>query len=402
MTVQTSLGDIFKTYSSERPIFKNKDTLSIRFAPDNIPHREKQIKQVGHIMAPLLRNEKPSNMFVYGKTGSGKTLVIRSVIDNISETISKNRIPVKIFYINCKMKKTTDTEYRLLAQLISNFGEEVPYTGLPTNELYKRFFALLDSEKQNIVLVLDEIDALIKKIGDGVLYSLTRINQELEKTKLTIIGISNNLSFVDNLDPRVKSSLSEEEIIFPPYNANELRDILAERANLAFNAGVISPQVISKCSALAAQEHGDARRALDLLRIAGETAERNGARMVEESHVDMAESKLDTDRITEILRTQPKQSQAVFKAIIEMHKKGETNIQTGDVYDLYADICLKNNLRSLTQRRVSDLIAELDMFGIINAKVLSKGRYGRTKRIKVSLPKTLIERIENVILKELY
>lgn len=402
MVTQTSLNNIFQTYTKEGTIFKEKDTLSIKFTPENIPHREKQIKQVALILAPLLRNEKPSNIFIYGKTGSGKTLVVKSVVDNLLNTISKEDIPVRIFYINCKMKKITDTEYRLLAQLISNFGESVPYTGLPTNEVYKRFFELLDRTNQNVVLVLDEIDALVKKIGDGILYNLTRINQELEKTKLTLIGISNNLSFVDDLDPRVKSSLSEEEIIFPPYNANELRDILTDRANLAFNPGVISPRAVAKCSALAAQEHGDARRALDLLRVAGETAERGDSRNVEETHVDLAESRLDTDRILEILRTQPKQSRMVFKAILGLHEKGETNIQTGDVYDLYANICSKNNLRPLTQRRVSDLIAELDMFGIINAKVLSKGRYGRTKRIKVNLPKTLIQTIENSILREIY
>lgn len=402
MTVQTSLNNIFKTYISERPVFKDKDTLSIKFEPDNIPHREKQIKQVALMLAPLLRDEKPSNIFIYGKTGSGKTLVVKSVADSLMKTIEKNNTSVKIFYINCKMKKITDTEYRLLAQLISNFGEDVPYTGLPTNEVYKRFYDILDREKQNVVLVLDEIDALVKKIGDGILYNMTRINQELEKTKLTIIGISNNLSFTDDLDPRVKSSLSEEEIIFPPYNANELKDILAERANVAFNPGVISPKVIAKCSALAAQEHGDARRALDLLRIAGEIAERNESKMVDEIHVDMAENKLDTDRILEIMRTQPKQSQLVLKAILDIHRKGETNIQTGDVYDLYTRICAKNNLKPLTQRRISDLIAELDMFGIINAKVLSKGRYGRTKRINVNLPKNLIDRIENTVMGEFY
>lgn len=402
MTVQTSLNSIFKSYTSERPIFKEKDTLSIKFEPDNIPHREKQVKQVALMLAPLLRNEKPSNIFIYGKTGSGKTLVVKSVTDNIAETIKKDNMPVRIFYINCKMKKITDTEYRLLAQLISNFGKEVPYTGLPTNEVYKRFYDILDKEKQNVVLVLDEIDALVKKIGDGILYNLTRINQDLDKTKLTIIGISNNLSFIDEMDPRVKSSLSEEEMIFPPYNANELKDILSERSNIAFNPGVISPKVIAKCAALAAQEHGDARRALDLLRIAGEIAERNESKLVDEIHVDMAENKLDTDRILEILRTQPKQSQIVLKSILDLHSKGGTNIQTGDVYDLYTSICSNNNLKPLTQRRVSDLIAELDMFGIINAKVLSKGRYGRTKRINVNLPKNLIDRIERIVTGEFY
>lgn len=400
MSTQTSLRDVFKGYMEDHPLFREKNTLTISFNPENIPHREKQIKQLAMILIPTLKNEKPSNIFLYGKTGSGKTIVTKNVIETLSKTAMEKKARLKIIFINCKIRKVADTEYRLIAQFISHFGHNVPYTGLPTDELYKRFFNLLDSEEQNVVIVLDEIDSLVKKIGDGVLYNLTRVNQELEKARVSMVGISNNISFLDNIDPRVKSSLSEEEIIFPPYNANELRDILTERVALAFNVGSISPNVIAKCAALAAQEHGDARRALDLLRIAGEIAERNKENKVLEKHVDFAEKKLDTDRVLEVIKTQPKQSQAVFKAVLDLHKKGEKNIQTGDVYDLYTQICGGASLTPLTQRRISDLISELDMFGIVNAKVFSKGRYGRTRKININLSKNLIERIDNFLLGE--
>ena len=294
------------------------------------------------------------------------------------------------------MSKVSDTEYRMLSQLILNFGVEVPFTGLPTNQLYNHFYNLLDEKTQNVVIILDEVDALVNKIGDGVLYNLTRVNQDLKNSKLTLIGISNNISFINDLDPRVKSSLSEEEIVFPPYNANEIRDILAERVALAFNNDAISPSVIAKCSALAAQEHGDARKALDLLRVAGEIAERMGGRTVTEEHVDLAERKLDTDKTIEIVQNQPKQSQCVLASILKLFKGGSDGVQTGDIYDIYVDICRKNNLKPLTQRRVSDLISELDMFGIVNAKVISKGRYGRTREIKVNLSNEIIDKIEKL------
>jgi len=287
--MQDSLKDIFDNYVKEKSIFNKKDTLSIRFAPDNIPHRNKQLKQIALIIAPVLRNQKPSNIFIYGKTGTGKTLVVSNVINNLLKSAEGGDAKLKIIYVNCKMKKSTDTEYRLLANLLSYFGETVPYTGLPTNELYTKFYKHLDSVSQNIIVVLDEVDSLIRKIGDDILYNLTRVNQDLDKSHLTIIGISNNISFIDTLDPRVRSSLSEEEIIFPPYNASELRDILTERAGDAFNIGAVPTGVVAKCAALAAQEHGDARKALDLLRVAGEIAERNGSSLVDEKHVDMAE-----------------------------------------------------------------------------------------------------------------
>lgn len=391
---QISLNEIFQNYVDNRIIFKDKDTLSIQFTPDNIPHREKQVNQLGMILAPVLRGERPSNIFVYGKTGTGKSLCTRHTTSKLIEASKNNGgSNIRVIHINCKMSKVSDTEYRLLSQLILNFGVKVPFTGLPTNQLYHKFYDILEKEQQNTILVLDEIDALVNKIGDGVLYNLTRINQELKNAKLTIVGISNNISFINNLDPRVKSSLSEEEIVFPPYNANEIRDILTERVGFSFNPGVVSPSVVAKCSALAAQEHGDARKALDLLRVAGEVAERTGNNQVLEEHVDMAEKKLDRDKTIEIVRSQPKQSKCVLAAIISLWQKGNNGIQTGDIYDAYSSICRKNNLNPLTQRRVSDLISELDMFGIVNAKVISKGRYGRTREIKIELSKEIINKI---------
>jgi len=388
---QTSLSDVFNGYIMRKGVFKDKNTLSIAFTPDNIPHREEEIKQVGMILAPLLRNEKPSNVFIYGKTGTGKSLCTSHIITKLNDQCNGK---LKTIYLNCKMRRVSDTEYRMLSQLISFFGVEVPYTGLPTGSLYKKFFDLLNEGEEHILMVLDEIDVLVKKTGDGILYNLTRINQELEKTKLTIIGISNNISFINDMDPRVKSSLSEEEVVFPPYNASQLKDILAERSKMAFNQGAVSPGVIEKCSALAAQEHGDARKALDLLRVAGEIAERMENEKILKEHVDLAEKKLDTDKTLEITKTQPRQSQCVLLSIIELFSKGAKNIQTGEVYDVYTRLCAKNNLKVLTQRRVSDLISELDMFGVVNSKVISKGRYGRTREIKLNLSNDMIKKIQ--------
>ncbi len=396
----SGLKSIFESYISKKNIFRNKDTLTIRFTPENIPHRDSQIKQIALILAPTLRNEKPSNIFIYGKTGTGKTIVIKNIIETLTKTAVSSGVSLKIIYVNCKMQKITDTEYRLLARLINEFGESVPYTGLPTSELYKKLFKHLESDDNNIIIVLDEVDSLINKIGDEVLYNFTRINQEPEKTKLTLIGISNNLTFMESLDPRVRSSLSEEEIVFPPYNAIQLKDILSVRAEGAFIPNILSPGVITKCAALAAQEHGDARKALDLLRVSGEMAEREGTHVVTESHVDLAQKKLDTDRFMETIKTQPKQSQAVFMAILNMYLGGKQGIQTGAVYDTYSTICRNIGMKSLTQRRVSDLISELESFGIINTSVTSKGRYGRTRIINIPLSEGLVKKMKIFLLKE--
>jgi cell division control protein 6 len=367
------------------------------YSPDFILHRNEQVEQIANILGPSLRLEKPSNLFIYGKTGVGKTLSVKYIVKQMSEVSKKENIPLKLFYINCKLRKVADTEYRLIAQLVREFGKEIPPTGLPTDEVYKIFFNTVDNEKQLLILILDEIDQLVKKVGDELLYNLTRINTELNKSQISIIGISNDLVFVDNLDPRIKSSLSEEEILFPPYNAMQIQDILNQRAKEAFKEGAIETGVIEKCAAYAAREHGDARRALELLRVAGELAERNGYTKVKIKHIDDAEDKIERDRIMDIITTQPKQFQAVLYAILSLYTKKNNIIFTGKAYEVYKGTCFRAGLRPLTQRRVSDIIAELDMLGIINAKVISKGRYGRTREISLAVTSASESKIKKIL-----
>lgn len=393
------INDFFDNFLKREPLFVNKKVLQAAYTPDNIPHRDKQVEEMANILAPALRLDSPSNLFVYGKTGTGKTLVAKYVTGLMQETANKNQIPLKIFYLNCKLKKIADTEYRLIAQLSREFKKAIPPTGLPTDEVYRIFYEALDEKEQIVVLILDEIDQLAKKAGDEILYNLTRINSELKKSKIALVGISNDLIFSDSLDPRVKSSLSEEELLFPPYNALQIQDILKRRSVQAFQKGVLQPGVIEKCAAYAAREHGDARRALELLRVAGELAERSSAKMVEIEHIDLAEDKIERDRIIDITANQPRQFQAtLYSIILSANKKA---IFTGEIYEVYRKICQKINLRPLTQRRVSDIIAELDMLGIINAKVISKGRYGRTREISLVIDDSILEKIKEMLEKSL-
>jgi cell division control protein 6 len=207
--------------------------------------------------------------------------------------------------------------------------------------------------------------------------------------------------FANNLDPRVKSSLSEEEIVFPPYNAIEIQQILRDRAQDAFAENVLDEGVIPKCAAYAAREHGDARRALELLRVAGELAERGNQTKVSVDNIDQAEHKIERDRLIDMVKTQPTQFQATLYPILEMSQKDETPLNTGEIYELYKQLCDKAGLRPLTQRRISDIIGELDMFGIINANVISKGRFGRTREIEVSLTSKIEDQIVSILKTEL-
>lgn len=382
--MQEKLRSFFSQYLDKESIFINKKYLTHNYIPQEILHRDEQISIIARILAPSLKLEQPSNLFVYGTTGTGKSLVIKYIF---KELIATKNNGLKTIYINCKLRKTSDTEYRMLSYILKELNFPVPETGLPTETLYNKLFELIDKERQIILLALDELDALVKKIGDELLYNLTRINSELTNSKISLIGISNDISFTENLDPRVKSSLSEEEIIFPPYNALQLKDILLDRAKKALKPGSYTEAVINKCAAIAAQEQGDARRALDLLRVSAEIVERNDEEKITEKHVTLAEEKLELDRVVELAKKQPRHSQLTIYSILKLFSKGKEKILTGDVYDVYVSLCKRNGYRILTQRRVSDLISELDMLGLISTKVVSKGRYGRTREIKLAIAK---------------
>ncbi|MEM2462866.1 MAG: orc1/cdc6 family replication initiation protein, partial [Candidatus Pacearchaeota archaeon] len=355
------IEEIFNSFIRQS-IFKNKMALQANYTPETIPHREKQIAQVASILAPSLRLERPSNLFIYGLTGTGKTLVVQYVRNQLLKKAKELDVPLLIPYVNCKLKKVADTEYRILAELINKLGEKVPATGLPTDQLYRKLIEIIDTQKQIVIVIFDEIDQAVKKIGDEFLYNFTRINTELTKAQITVVGLSNDLKFLDTLDPRVKSSLSEEEILFPPYNALQLQDILRQRAKEAFKPNVLAEGVIEKCAALAAREHGDARRALDLLRIAGELVERDNKTIIDLEYVDKAKEKIETDKLLLAVETQPRQFQLTFLAIIQLLKKvkrerKEDKVFTGDVYNLYCELCKKTKTEILTQRRISDIIA---------------------------------------------
>ncbi|MBD3164016.1 AAA family ATPase [Candidatus Woesearchaeota archaeon] len=398
---QKGLSNFFEEYLKRGSLFTNKNVFQGSFLPETIEHRDKQISFIANVLAPLLKREKPSNLFIYGKTGTGKTMSIKYVIDNMHKISESNEIPLKIVYVNCKLKRVADTEYRLVAQLAREFGKEIPSTGLPTDEVYKIFFNAIEKEKMPVLLVLDEVDQLLKKAGDGVLYNMTRCNEDLKDSQISLVGLSNDMVFIDNLDPRVRSSLSEEELVFPPYNALQLQDILRQRVKLAFRQDVLEQGTIEKCAAYSARDHGDARRALELLRVAGELAEREGNDKLGLDYIDKAEEKIERDRLIDIASTQPRQSQCILYSILSLSKRRKGTIFTGEIYECYKGLCNKTGLRILTQRRISDVLAELDMLGVINAKIISKGRYGRTREVSLSLPDSSAANMANVLEREL-
>ena len=385
------LSCVFDNFLNGKHVFKNREVLRHDYIPEALLHREAQVRFLGEAVAPVLQGERCSNIFLYGKTGTGKTAAMKFVLSKLVQKAVQFNSPLQVCYVNCRI---TGTEYRVFSSLCGAVEVRVPFTGLALGEVFDRFRRGLDAQKQIFIAVLDEVDALVKHRGDILLYELTRINETLRHAKTALIGISNDLRFKEFLDPRVLSSLSEEEIVFKPYNAAELQDILLDRAKLAFQEHILSEGAVSLCAALAAAEHGDARRALDLLRVAGELAEREGALKLSEEHIRRAERRIEHDRMSEALRNLPLHSKLVLCSVYLLFKaQASEGCVTGSIYEVYSELCEQSGMSLLTQRRVSGLINELDVIGLLNTQIVNMGRYGRTKKIRLSITPGLFKSV---------
>lgn len=372
-----------------RSILKKREALHFTFKPDVILHRDKELEKVTQALIPILKKSRPSNLLVYGKPGTGKTLVVNTVIDKIEKRVENSDFPIKLVRTNAKDETTL---YGLLISFGKQLGINLPSTGLSISAVFNKILDTIKKNSINAVFVIDEIDylaELISKTGKDILYNLTRANEKFKDGgSLTLIGISNDLTFKERLDPRVLSSLGEEEIVFTNYTVEQIKKILQNRIDMAFLSNdVVETAAVNLCAAMAGQEHGDARRAIDLLRVAGELAEREQSETVKEDHIRRASQKMEEDKETTALNSYPLHEKLLMIAV--MRANGSS---TGEIFQAYKGLCKALRQKEITQRRVTQILGDIELSGLITGKIVHQGMHGRTKKYNLTIHPDIIKK----------
>lgn len=360
-------------------IFADKSVLDEEYQPDEILERDEEIEQYRNALKDVLFGRNPSNIFLYGKAGVGKTAVTTYILDALEDRIveADNDVSLTVQNVHCNGETAFSICRDLVNDLRPSDADLFPRRGLGMGDVLTELYTEMDRIGDTFLFVLDEVDHL--KNVESLLYELprARANGDLAHARVGVIGISNNYAFRKTLPPKVKDTLMEKELSFAPYNANELQSILSARANDALAPGTYEKGAISLCASVAARDKGSARQAIDLLREGGDLAEERGDSTLTPDHIEDARESVRRGRITERVREQTKHAQLIIEAVAHLEQDGMTDAKSKQIRDVYLDVAQKREVDPLsTLKSVQNHLSDLKMLGFLAREEHNDGLSG--------------------------
>ncbi len=324
------MGTFDKILSHNESLVKNEHALDYDFIPKNIPHREQEQESIARAISPLFSSRNGRNMFIYGKPGVGKTLAAKHVIRELEDKTDD----IKVIYVNCWQKNTS---YKIAVSICEQIGFRF-VQNKNTTDLFGVIARILN-EELSAVFVFDEVD---KVVDTDFLYHLLE-----EIYRNSIILITNYSEWLTNLDERVKSRLTPEQMEFKPYSSQEILSIMKVRLGYAFPEGVWSDAAFN----LVAEKVGeikDIRSGLFLLKESAYIAEEKAKRTIELDDVEKALSKTDAFSIK---NSEELEEETQFILNIVKENSGK---KIGDLFSIYQEKDGKSSYKTF-QRKIEKL-----------------------------------------------
>ncbi|MFC5973947.1 orc1/cdc6 family replication initiation protein [Halomarina salina] len=385
-------------FQPDDTLYKRRNTLKVEYVPDEIVGRDNEIEEYEAALQPVINGEYPDNIFIYGKTGVGKTAVTNFLLNELQESADHFDVNLSFITVNCD---GLSTSYQAAISLVNRLREpehHIAETGHPQSKVYRLLWDELNKLEGTVIVVLDEVDHIT---DDTFLYQITRAdnNGYIDGIQLGIIGISNDSTFRERLDAKVQSSLCETEISFPPYGTEELQKVLEQRAEIAFHTNALDDGVIPLCAALGRQDGGDARRAITLLRKAGDLARTENANVVTTTHVERAQERLEAQQSMDIMRDLTEHEQLTLYALTTLAAEDATPARSRVVYQRYKQLCEAQNREPRTARRMRSFLSDFEILNLTHSQIEHRGQDGGTYReheLTRNIP-TVIDALQTVI-----
>lgn len=398
--IVSDIEDIFGEDTNR--ILLNEKVLSIDYVPDRIVGRGKEIEEFAKLIKAIDRGAYPENGTVLGGSGFGKSTVVKFVLQKMMERLeTRNKLghPVRWVYIQCNKHKS---EIEVLVEMIKqlDYKTKIPSTGWNSGMYYDALWDLIREQNVSLIVVLDEIDKLKPS---ELLYTLSRAGEQHQIPNehfLKTIGISNNFGFEDTLDSRVKSSMNFKEVIFSAYDAEQIKQILCDRVKLAFYPGAISPETIDLCASISAQVHGDARKAIDLLRAAAIYAEENGFSVVLPEHVDKAFDGVEGDKYEQITSKFALHDKIVLLSILKNINQNKPQTNTAEVRKLYEVLCKEMDKTAMKRATVANIIGNFETMNLIKVVGVKMGRGAVGRIFELNVPSA--KALEQILYQDVY
>ncbi len=389
-SVATEAPKAAMTFASvlKNPIYASREVLYDQTPPNGFVHRVDQKNELVMELAPILMGSAVSCVFVYGNPGTGKTGLMMELMDELENESQNHDVNLKTVYVNCSENRT-ETVILLEALSQLNPSKSYPKMGWNRAKALSEFKKVLEKE-EHVLLILDEVDYVLRESGDDIVYRMSRINGKKKKSKrahVSTVLISNDVRVGDYIKPRTQSTLGRVKIVFPPYNHLQLYDILRERAKVAFKNGVAGNSILKKIAEIEGSRYGDARKALELLDSCAKIAIAKKRNKLTLDLVNEADSHLEKDQTFELITSLTRQQKLVYLSIL----KHEKDMMAGtDVFKMYKETCKSYNTKPLSERRVRSFVVNLKDLGLINSEVgwvpdLKK----KARKIEVTLDKAV-------------